>query len=330
MRGDRSSGDARPGLRAPSMTEPSSQAAPASSARTSSTPCSSAATRSTSSTTSRPAGARTSSGALAQRRRAGRGSTSATPRRCADAVRARAARGRLPPRRPDRRAQVRRRPGLRRARQRRAARSTCSSAAQAAGVGRVVFTSTGGAIYGEGQIIPAPEDHPAAPEAPYGQSKFCAEGYCALFTRLHGLSTVSLRYGNVYGPRQDPLGEAGVIAIFCGKLLDGGRPDRSSATACRRATTSTSATSWTPTCAPPTPTRPAPSTSAAASRRACSTSSRRSPPHVEQRLRGRARAGAPGRGAAHRARPLARAAELGWEAEVDLEQGLARTLDSLR
>jgi UDP-glucose 4-epimerase len=97
-------------------------------------------------------------------------------------------------------------------------------AAQAGGVGRVVFASTGGAIYGEGQIIPAPEDHPVAPEAPYGQSKFCAEGYCALFTRLHGLSTVALRYGNVYGPRQDPLGEAGVIAIFCGKLLEGERP----------------------------------------------------------------------------------------------------------
>jgi UDP-glucose 4-epimerase len=98
------------------------------------------------------------------------------------------------------------------------------SAAHAAGVHRVVNTSTGGAIYGEGQIIPAPEDHPVAPESPYGLSKFCAENYCALFTRLQGLSTISLRYGNVYGPRQDPLGEAGVIAIFCGKLLEGGRP----------------------------------------------------------------------------------------------------------
>jgi UDP-glucose 4-epimerase len=96
-------------------------------------------------------------------------------------------------------------------------------AAQAHGVPRVVNTSTGGAIYGEGRQIPAPEDHPSAPEAPYGLSKWCAEQYCAIFTRLHGLSTVSLRYGNVYGPRQDPLGEAGVIAIFCGKLLDGGR-----------------------------------------------------------------------------------------------------------
>jgi UDP-glucose 4-epimerase len=98
------------------------------------------------------------------------------------------------------------------------------SAAHEHGVRRFVNTSTGGAIYGEGQILPAPEDHPAAPLSPYGNSKFCAESYCSLYRRLHGLSTVSLRYGNVYGPRQDPLGEAGVIAIFCGKLLEGGRP----------------------------------------------------------------------------------------------------------
>src|SRR3954470_6723808 len=97
-------------------------------------------------------------------------------------------------------------------------------AARRTDVRRVVNTSTGGAVYGEGKIIPAPEDHPVAPEAPYGQSKFAAEGYCDLAHRLHGMSTVSLRYGNVYGPRQDPLGEAGVIAIFCGKVLDGGTP----------------------------------------------------------------------------------------------------------
>ena len=97
-------------------------------------------------------------------------------------------------------------------------------AAQASGVRRVVNTSSGGAIYGEAQTIPAPEDHPVAPEAPYGLSKFCAESYCEMFGRLHGLSTISLRYGNVYGPRQDPLGEAGVVAIFCGRLLDRRRP----------------------------------------------------------------------------------------------------------
>ena len=98
------------------------------------------------------------------------------------------------------------------------------NAAREAGVRRFVNTSSGGAAYGEGQIIPAPEDHPIVPEAPYGLSKVCAEQYCEIFTRMHGLSTVSLRYGNVYGPRQDPLGEAGVIAIFCGKLLEGGQP----------------------------------------------------------------------------------------------------------
>jgi UDP-glucose 4-epimerase len=97
-------------------------------------------------------------------------------------------------------------------------------AARAAEARRLVNTSTGGAIYGEAQQIPAPESHPNAPEAPYGQSKYAAEGYCDLFRRLFGLSTVSLRYGNVYGPRQDPLGEAGVVAIFCGKLRAGERP----------------------------------------------------------------------------------------------------------
>ncbi|MBA3302013.1 MAG: GDP-mannose 4,6-dehydratase [Thermoleophilaceae bacterium] len=94
-------------------------------------------------------------------------------------------------------------------------------AARATGTPRFVNASTGGAIYGEPEEIPAPESHPNAPEAPYGQSKFAAEGYLDLYRRLHGLSTVSTRFGNVYGPRQDPLGEAGVIAIFCGKLLEG-------------------------------------------------------------------------------------------------------------
>jgi UDP-glucose 4-epimerase len=97
-------------------------------------------------------------------------------------------------------------------------------AARQAGVRRVVNTSSGGAIYGEAQQMPAPESHPTAPEAPYGLSKFCAEQYCQIFERMYDMSVVSLRYGNVYGPRQDPLGEAGVIAIFCGKAVDGGQP----------------------------------------------------------------------------------------------------------
>jgi UDP-glucose 4-epimerase len=99
-------------------------------------------------------------------------------------------------------------------------------AARASECGRVVSISTGGAIYGEGdgQQIPLGEDAPIAPLSAYGQSKFAAEGYLALYERLYGLSGVSLRLGNVYGPRQDPLGEAGVIAIFCGLLKEGGRP----------------------------------------------------------------------------------------------------------
>jgi UDP-glucose 4-epimerase len=97
-------------------------------------------------------------------------------------------------------------------------------AARATGVGRVVNTSTGGAIYGDVDVIPSPETTPPRPMAAYGQSKFCAEAYCGWYERLHGLSAVTLRYGNVYGPRQDPLGEAGVIAIFCGKLIAGERP----------------------------------------------------------------------------------------------------------
>jgi len=99
-------------------------------------------------------------------------------------------------------------------------------AARAAGSRRFVFVSTGGAIYGEGegQDLPLAEDAPLAPEAPYGQSKHAAEGYLALYERLYSLSGVSLRLGNVYGPRQDPLGEAGVVAIFCGRLRAGERP----------------------------------------------------------------------------------------------------------
>src|ERR671930_877572 len=97
-------------------------------------------------------------------------------------------------------------------------------AARRAGVKRVVNTSTGGAIYGVADVMPTPETAPPRPMAAYGQSKFCAEAYCGWCERLYGLSSVTLRYGNVYGPRQDPHGEAGVIAIFCGAALSGERP----------------------------------------------------------------------------------------------------------
>jgi UDP-glucose 4-epimerase len=97
-------------------------------------------------------------------------------------------------------------------------------AARQAGVPRVVNTSTGGAIYGETPNIPTPETELPQPMAAYGQSKFCAERYLGFYARLYGTSNVTLRLGNVYGPRQDPMGEAGVIAIFCGRLRAGERP----------------------------------------------------------------------------------------------------------
>lgn len=91
---------------------------------------------------------------------------------------------------------------------------------------RVVFASTGGAGYGEypGLPIPTPETEETRPLSHYGMSKMAGEGYLGLYGRLYGLETVALRLGNVYGPRQDPHGEAGVVAIFCGCLLDGKRP----------------------------------------------------------------------------------------------------------
>jgi UDP-glucose 4-epimerase len=97
-------------------------------------------------------------------------------------------------------------------------------AAREHGARRVVNTSTGGGLYGDAELLPTPEDSPINPLAPYGQSKLAAEGYFELYARLFGLSTVSLRYGNVYGRHQDVHGEAGVVAIFCGCLLEGRAP----------------------------------------------------------------------------------------------------------
>jgi UDP-glucose 4-epimerase len=86
---------------------------------------------------------------------------------------------------------------------------------------KLVFSSTGGAIYGECEG-PAKEDHPRAPLAPYGVSKLAGEEYLAAYNRLYSSGHVSLRYGNVYGPRQDPKGEAGVVAIFMNRMREGG------------------------------------------------------------------------------------------------------------
>jgi UDP-glucose 4-epimerase len=90
----------------------------------------------------------------------------------------------------------------------------------------IVFTSSGGVVYGEGEGKPLPhtEDSEIAPESPYGQSKLAGEGYVDFHRRVHGARAVSLRLGNIYGPRQDPHGEAGVVAIFGGKLREGGQP----------------------------------------------------------------------------------------------------------
>jgi len=93
-------------------------------------------------------------------------------------------------------------------------------AARATG-SRVVFSSTGGAIYGECDV-PADESSERRPLAPYGTAKLAAEEYLLTYTRLYGMSNVVLRFGNVFGPRQDPHGEAGVVAIFLGRLRDGG------------------------------------------------------------------------------------------------------------
>jgi UDP-glucose 4-epimerase len=88
-------------------------------------------------------------------------------------------------------------------------------------VGKVVFASTGGAIYGEQESFPAAEDHPQYPVSPYGVSKLAGERYLHFYNAQYGLSYAALRYANVYGPRQDPHGEAGVVAIFCGNLVGG-------------------------------------------------------------------------------------------------------------
>jgi UDP-glucose 4-epimerase len=92
------------------------------------------------------------------------------------------------------------------------------------GVRKFVYASTGGALYGEGRTLPATEDHPVNPEAPYGASKHTVEHYLYIWKLLHGLDYTVLRYPNVYGPRQNPHGEAGVNAIFIGLMLEGKRP----------------------------------------------------------------------------------------------------------
>jgi UDP-glucose 4-epimerase len=93
--------------------------------------------------------------------------------------------------------------------------------ARAGGTRRVVFASSGGVVYGESADLPHPEEARKLPVSPYGVSKLASEFYLAAYAQLHGLEVVSLRYANVYGPRQNPHGEAGVVAIFCSRLRAG-------------------------------------------------------------------------------------------------------------
>ncbi|MDB5107179.1 MAG: UDP-glucose 4-epimerase [Candidatus Binatus sp.] len=94
-------------------------------------------------------------------------------------------------------------------------------AARKNGLQRVIFSSTGGAIYGEQDEFPCSEDHPRRPVSPYGVAKLATESYLFFYEAQYGIDYLAMRYGNVYGPRQDPHGEAGVVSIFCGRILDG-------------------------------------------------------------------------------------------------------------
>jgi UDP-glucose 4-epimerase len=95
------------------------------------------------------------------------------------------------------------------------------AAVRTGGVEQVLFASSGGATYGDTEVIPTPESHPQLPVSNYGAAKAASELYLGVYRAAYGLPFAALRYANVYGPRQDPHGEAGVVAIFCGRLLEG-------------------------------------------------------------------------------------------------------------
>jgi len=97
-------------------------------------------------------------------------------------------------------------------------------AAKKYNVKKIIFASTGGAIYGEQDYFPADEEHPTKPCSPYGIAKLANEKYLYYYQTVHGIDYVIFRYGNVYGPRQNPYGEAGVVAIFIHKMLNGKQP----------------------------------------------------------------------------------------------------------
>jgi UDP-glucose 4-epimerase len=93
-----------------------------------------------------------------------------------------------------------------------------------AGIKKIIFASSGGAVYGEQEVFPAPESHATQPASPYGVSKRAGELYLSYYHQAYGLDYIALRYANVYGPRQSPHGEAGVVAIFASSLCSGKSP----------------------------------------------------------------------------------------------------------
>jgi UDP-glucose 4-epimerase len=101
--------------------------------------------------------------------------------------------------------------------------NVCRAAADA-GCRKIIYISSGGAMYGEPETVPADEETPAEPLCPYGCSKYAGEKYVRLLARLSDIPWTVLRYANVYGPRQDPRGEAGVVAVFSGMLFRGEQP----------------------------------------------------------------------------------------------------------
>ena len=124
-------------------------------------------------------------------------------------------------------------------------------AALAAGTRKVVFAGSGGTLYGVPESLPVREGHPQRPISPYGVSKKAAGDYLYFYREVHGLEYTELALANVYGPRQDPNGEAGVVAIFAGQLLAGKQPDDLRRRRARPATTCSSTTSSTRSCARP-------------------------------------------------------------------------------
>ena len=193
-----------------------------------------------------------------------------------------------------------------------------------------MFASTGGALYGDAAPLPTPESFAPKPLSPYGASKLSGEAYVATWGRLYGPANVVLRLGNVYGPRQNPHGEAGVVAIFSGLLLDGERAGparRRKADARLRLRDGRRARRSSPR---PTAGAPERTTSAPAARRrrrACSRSSRtrRGPRWSRSTRRYR-----PGelRSSALDSSLIER--ELGWRPTVDAETGLRQTFDWYR